>query len=288
MNLIRSSARRRAFTLIELLVVIAIIAILAAILFPVFAQAKEAAKKTSCVTQVKQIAIANLLYAGDYDDYASPLKVLIPELRFGTPSGPAPVMVIHWWFAGTKTDFNKSPIQFNEVAPEEGLLYPYMKSQPIFACPSAVGRIAENVGFITKFSPGYGINQAVMPAQPTGTPATNLSSIDSSAETILLADGAGLNNDNGTIKLDLGVSLNRPSDGSPNVYGIHTEKSNVGWVDGHAKNQATTVRPLSAFSSGDQAVADAAKKNHIGDIMNSKYPYGSDWQDYYFRLDKPN
>src|SRR5687768_9671457 len=59
---------RRAFTLIELLVVIAIIAILAAILFPVFAQAKEAAKKTHCVSNTKQVALAALMYAGDYED----------------------------------------------------------------------------------------------------------------------------------------------------------------------------------------------------------------------------
>jgi prepilin-type N-terminal cleavage/methylation domain-containing protein len=59
---------RRGFTLIELLVVIAIIAILAAILFPVFAQAKEAAKQTHCVSNTKQTALAALMYAGDNDD----------------------------------------------------------------------------------------------------------------------------------------------------------------------------------------------------------------------------
>src|SRR5687767_14945918 len=59
---------RRGFTLIELLVVIAIIAILAAILFPVFAQAKEAAKKTGDISNFKQIGTAVQLYLGDYDD----------------------------------------------------------------------------------------------------------------------------------------------------------------------------------------------------------------------------
>lgn len=59
---------KKAFTLIELLVVIAIIAILAAILFPVFAQAKEAAKKTACISHMKQQGLAAMMYAGDYDD----------------------------------------------------------------------------------------------------------------------------------------------------------------------------------------------------------------------------
>lgn len=61
---------RKAFTLIELLVVIAIIAILAAILFPVFAQAKEAAKQSTNISNLKQISLAGIMYAGDYDDFA--------------------------------------------------------------------------------------------------------------------------------------------------------------------------------------------------------------------------
>ena len=59
---------RKAFTLIELLVVIAIIAILAAILFPVFAQAKEAAKKVQCLSNGRQVGMGLLMYMGDFDD----------------------------------------------------------------------------------------------------------------------------------------------------------------------------------------------------------------------------
>ena len=73
--------KSRAFTLIELLVVIAIIAILAAILFPVFAQAKLAAKKTVAISNAKQIALANFMYMGDYDD------ALVKEY-FGFPTEP--------------------------------------------------------------------------------------------------------------------------------------------------------------------------------------------------------
>ncbi len=64
--------KRSGFTLIELLVVIAIIAILAAILFPVFAQAKMAAKKTQQISNLKQVGLAIIMYAGDYDDNTSP------------------------------------------------------------------------------------------------------------------------------------------------------------------------------------------------------------------------
>ncbi len=64
--------KTRAFTLIELLVVIAIIAILAAILFPVFARTKEAAKKTKSIAQMRQLAASVMMYAGDFDDHFPP------------------------------------------------------------------------------------------------------------------------------------------------------------------------------------------------------------------------
>jgi prepilin-type N-terminal cleavage/methylation domain-containing protein len=97
---------RRAFTLIELLVVIAIIAILAAILFPVFAQAKEAAKKTRGLAQMKQLGLSLMIYSGDHDDYFVPASA--------RTTNPADTPVI--WTQG---------------------LQPYVKSNEIFVSPAA-------------------------------------------------------------------------------------------------------------------------------------------------------
>lgn len=101
---------RRAFTLIELLVVIAIIAILAAILFPVFAQAKSAAKKTACVSNMKQMTLAAIQYMGEHDDRVMPRYEACPSTG---PIGDEPL-----W---------------------SGSIYPYIKNQQVYLDPMAQG-----------------------------------------------------------------------------------------------------------------------------------------------------
>jgi prepilin-type N-terminal cleavage/methylation domain-containing protein len=105
---------KRAFTLIELLVVIAIIAILAAILFPVFAQAKLAAKKTRALAQMKQLGTAVYMYAADYDDYFVPSSI--------RPAVPDPV--------------NPNP----EIWPPKVL--PYVKNKELFVAHDTNGEFA--------------------------------------------------------------------------------------------------------------------------------------------------
>src|SRR5436309_2534502 len=94
---------RRGFTLMELLVVIAIIAILAAILFPVFAQAREKARSIQCLSNLKQIGMASRLYSQDYDE------VLVPNYLFNTST-----TYQYFWH----------------------LLAPYVKNENVFACPN--------------------------------------------------------------------------------------------------------------------------------------------------------
>lgn len=110
---------RKAFTLIELLVVIAIIAILAAILFPVFAQAKAAAKRTADLSNLKQITLALIMYSGDYDDYGP----LVREEVAGTGGIGADAQgqvwkdnVLPYIKDGGRTNVNTSATGYNTTA----------------------------------------------------------------------------------------------------------------------------------------------------------------------------
>jgi prepilin-type N-terminal cleavage/methylation domain-containing protein len=123
---------RKAFTLIELLVVIAIIAILAAILFPVFAQAKVAAKKTSDLSNQKQIITAVMLYAADEED------MTLPKVRYGFGPG-----------------FGGDP---ENAMTGDKLMQPYMKSYAMWASPLDAGTKATTPQGLLRRSYGFASN----------------------------------------------------------------------------------------------------------------------------------
>jgi prepilin-type N-terminal cleavage/methylation domain-containing protein len=127
----KKKTMKRAFTLIELLVVIAIIAILAAILFPVFAQAKLAAKKTAGLAQVKQIGTAVHIYLADYDD------VLMPY-RHGSSSGPIINTNYQKWLAAGDPKagvWNTSGQTTMRAIFFSDMLQPYIKNDDIWKSP---------------------------------------------------------------------------------------------------------------------------------------------------------
>ncbi len=125
--------QRKGFTLIELLVVIAIIAILAAILFPVFARAREKARQSSCLSNVKQIMLGTLMYAQDYDE------TLEPHITFHTDNPfPGGQIYLGWTY----------------------MIEPYVKNAQIFICPSKPGTQFSHANYL-HLPTGYGMRERV-------------------------------------------------------------------------------------------------------------------------------
>ncbi len=152
--------RRSGFTLIELLVVIAIIAILAAILFPVFAQAREKARQTSCISNTKQYSTATLMYVQDYDE----------TMPFASYLNGFCVATFYW-----------------EVAP-------YVKNDQVTLCPSdpkALSLAASTGAPCTGTPPftGYVVNPKVFANGFANQPGLALAAVNRPADTIMIYDG---------------------------------------------------------------------------------------------------
>jgi len=249
--------KRRGFTLIELLVVIAIIAILAAILFPVFARAREQARKTSCLSNCKQLGTAHMMYAQDYDE------VLVP-----VATGVCPGPDAYGW---------------------ADLCYPYIKNEKVFDCPSATWRMRLNtavnpprfmrdrggtgtgvntecvtgVAIPANINYNYGVNAFTPPAgQPDNTagpwyinaagamPNGSLAAIPRPADVIGVADSRGASpwsmaGGNGAwdyASVEAQCDSRRHANQSSSTD--RTNAMNVIFMDGHAKftNFSQTVR----------------------------------------------
>src|SRR5687767_11115993 len=144
--------RKTGFTLIELLVVIAIIAILAAILFPVFAQARDKARQTQCLSNARQIGNALMMYVQDYDETFFHQAPYNQRIDVGAGFwGPSYSTNVRWPFAHM----------------------PYLKSHQVFACPSDRMKArqvlpAPGGGNALPFSSGYAPNANLFLFGPTG------------------------------------------------------------------------------------------------------------------------
>jgi len=193
--------RRPGFTLIELLVVIAIIAILAAILFPVFAKAREKARQSSCSSNLKQLALATLQYAQDYDE-------------------TFPV-----WF---RYQYPNSPQH-----PTTAVL-PYVKSTQVYVCPSMTPTYGTYWSF-TITGPvtyGYGFSWYIFGNDTARTPYT-LGQITKPAEVVMIGDAQHCWGGGDAIPYaNTCCDTTRPTTGNPSR---HNGGENLAFVDGHVK-----------------------------------------------------
>ncbi len=231
----RSKEMKRGFTLIELLVVIAIIAILAAILFPVFARARDRARMASCTSNMRQIGVAAMMYAQDYDEHFAP----------------------HYaqWISG---DWTTRYFGFYDA------LAPYTMNEQIYICPS--GRYTtdsrradfpnESGFFGREFTASYGVvcHHSHINHWGTGIWAFSglghsLADFERPAEKILVLEmrtHMGGNPANFGFTED-GVPLQMGDDGRVgNMMYRHNRMMNAAFADGHVKTipQLTSPDPL--------------------------------------------
>jgi prepilin-type N-terminal cleavage/methylation domain-containing protein/prepilin-type processing-associated H-X9-DG protein len=203
---------RKGFTLIELLVVIAIIAILAAILFPVFARAREKARQASCLSNLKQLGLGTLMYAQDFDE-----RMPTFQPPYGTNPDP-PGTGVSWWLG----------------------IYPYVKNVQIYVCPSWERSQTTWTYWGRTFPlvPSYGMN-------PNLHNGIKLAQINAPAQCIMLGDSCHPMGADWRIAWPKAPAI---LGGYPNACTIrdtnanrqdeatvHNLGSNVVFADGHAK-----------------------------------------------------
>jgi prepilin-type N-terminal cleavage/methylation domain-containing protein/prepilin-type processing-associated H-X9-DG protein len=216
---------KRGFTLIELLVVIAIIAILAAILFPVFAKAREKARQSSCLNNVKQISLGLIQYTQDYDE-----KYPYGDSgRWGDATGGFP-----GWPAYPHGGYVDA-------------IYPYVKNGQVFVCPSDSLRDcisnanANSHTYGSDVLPGTYPNQALSYGYSYSWGGVSLGQMQAPAETAILADmiertyfyadGPYLDAPTNTVR---GIGESTHSSRVTRAA-RHNDGVNIGFGDGHAK-----------------------------------------------------
>ncbi|MBQ0105905.1 MAG: DUF1559 domain-containing protein [Armatimonadetes bacterium] len=211
---------KKGFTLIELLVVIAIIAILAAILFPVFAQAREKARQTSCLSNLKQIGTATMLYADDFDE-CLPLILNNAEPQYSYYKAQAGYPCQY---------YNLSAVQWGclEKFPSwMDSIFPYVKNVEMYKCPN------------NKKMCGYGYNINLAYGHPNGgwydmvSRAIALAQLKNTSQLVFVGDSSFVPEQNAP-RFELGAACLWYNDMATEKC-RHNGGSNFCFCDGHAK-----------------------------------------------------
>lgn len=242
----RNSRSRFGFTLIELLVVVAVISILAGILFPVFARARENARRASCQSNLKQIGLGIMMYIQDYDETLPPMN------------------------GGARYTVGANTYQANWPQ----TIFPYVKSRQIYDCPSKGNSQLHNNGkYRLNPSPhyndatSYGMAYSSMPStacssntqhswlgwdptSPKCNAAVKLAAVNRPSEIIYVLEGDGRSSGNtGQYRYRVTDGISGSSD--PPVA-RHLESTNILFADGHVK----AMKPVQFMRSAHRCMWD--------------------------------
>lgn len=220
----KGSRQENGFTLIELLVVIAVISILAALLFPVFSRARESARRVGCISNLRQLGQAFLMYTQDYDES-------LPNAS----DGPAGAGRTGAWVYFNTFPANDTSLNNHSFNVKQGSLISYVKNDQIFICPTDGEGKRSGVSYSANSCVFNGrVPDPVYDGFKTGK---SLAAFDNTASWMLLSEeSSGLFGDSGD-----GFQERRSTDDGYLLYIVnyissrHFGGTNINFLDGHSK-----------------------------------------------------